>query len=218
MMPLENPAALNQPPVTPSLSENREHLGYCPSFSSDLLSPPSRPSSSQYLSLLRARYTFRSAYPSRYYSPLPMCSGVLVPLELRPRLPLTLPGSLNPFPALSMNGFHRQWSGPPRLSLSPSFSPFSLYLPSTSFDLSVFLLSLSMLRGGWPTGCSPDYLLDYKSSDLLASSSSPRASLLRFAPLSWEDPSLLYPHLNFSSSLCLSLSIWLSPAPWLSCL
>lgn len=185
-----------------------------PSFSSDFL-PPSRPFSSLYLSLLLytlAYYTLHCASLRARTIPRFRCaSSVLVPLELRPHLsispstiPLTLPGSFIPFQlprwTVSTDVF---WTALLPFSLFPilSLSLSSFYL-LRSIHLSAPVLP-SMLLGGWPTGCSLDYLLDCKSSDLFASSSSPQLPCPLCSSI-LEPPSLLYPHLNFSPSLFLS--------------
>lgn len=128
MIPLENPAVLNQPPVTPSKWKPRTPRLF-PKFLERLPLPPSRPSSSLYLSLLRARYTFRSASLRATIPRFRLCSSVLVPLELRPRLPLTLPGSLIPFqPSRWTVSTDVVWTARLPFSLFPVFSLSSFYL------------------------------------------------------------------------------------------
>lgn len=161
MIPLENPAVLNQPPATPSirvrratfsalLSENREHLGYSPSFSSDFL-PLSRPSSSLYLSLLRLAIPF-TVHPFALALLFPASdvqragtSGVAASSQRFPVDHTTNPTRIPyPFPALSMNGFHRRG-----LDRSSPFLPLSRFR-------SVFLLPASI----YPSSCSPVHPLD----------------------------------------------------------
>ena len=152
MITLENPV-LNQPLVTtrppehaaaniqPLVSENREHLGDSPSFSSDFQTLPPRGhllprvflhSALLYLPLTVLSFTLALNPRSRdvqHYDGTAAVAASSQPSLLRPCQPF--PDSPYPYPTFSVNGFHRR--GPHSLGCSSPFLPLSRFL-------SVFLL------------------------------------------------------------------------------
>lgn len=156
-----------RPAFNPLVSENREHLGDSPSFSSDFQAP----------SPLAAIF-----FPVSFSPPPLLCLPLAVhpfALALIPRLQdvqhrrwyrrsrglisafssstlPTLPRSPYPFPASSVNGFHRR--GPHSLGRSSPFlplfspSPFCLSFDPRIYPSSCSPLCFSVLRWGWPTG------------------------------------------------------------------
>lgn len=225
--------------IQPLVSENREHLGDPPSFSSDfqaLLHPlplPPRPSSSPCLSPLPLLYLPLAVHPfalvliprsrdvqhhdgtAAVAASSPAFSSSTVPTLLR---------SLIPFQPSPVNGFHRR--GPHSLGRS------SLFLPLSRFPL-VSLLPPSILGSirlpahsctswrcegvGRLAGCSPDCLPDCKSSGLPRFFLFSSASLLPFplfALLSWSFRLFYTPlDLHFPPSTSFSFSFWFSLAP-----